>query len=297
MKRVFAPALEFTMSAFGLALVLAAAFCHATWNFFVKRINGGPELIWLFSLVSSLLYLPLAIGVIIVARPEFSSWQIVFILGSSALHLLYFVFLQTGYRKGDLSLVYPTARSTGPILSTSFAVLVLGEVVTPQMAIGAGIIIFGILMLTGGVRRGARSLPTSLAFGLGIGAVIGAYTVWDAYAVSMLMVPPLLLDYVSSIARTFVLAPVAARRREIVRRQWTEHRLGVIAIAIFNPLAYILVLTALTFTPVAFVAPTREVSVLLTVLAGSLLLGEGHLKARIGWAAFVLCGMGLLVTG
>ncbi len=285
------------MSAFGLALVLAAAFCHATWNVFVKRINGGPELIWLFSLVSSVIYLPLAIGVFVVARPQFGLWEIVFILGSSLLHLVYFTLLQIGYRKGDLSLVYPTARATGPMLSTAFAVLLLGEAITAQMAAGAGVIIFGIFMLTGGFRRGAKPLSASLAFGIGVGGVIGSYTAWDAYAVSVLMVPPLLLDYVSSLGRTVVLAPYAAKRRELIRRHWSEHRLGVILIAVFNPLAYILVLTALTFTPVAFVAPTREVSVLLTVLAGSLLLGEGHLKARLGWAVVVLSGMGLLVTG
>ncbi|WP_425416973.1 hypothetical protein [Oricola indica] len=67
-------------------------------------------------------------------------------------------------------------------------------------------------------------------------------------------------------------------------------------IAIFNPLAYILVLYALTFTPVAYVAPMREVSVLLTVLAGSLLLGEGRLRPRLFWAAVILSGMTLLVT-
>ena len=285
------------MSAFGLALVLAAAFCHATWNVFVKRINGGPELIWLFSLVSSVIYLPLAIGVFVVVRPQFGLWEIVFILGSSLLHLVYFTLLQVGYRKGDLSLVYPTARASGPMLSTAFAVLILGEAINAQMAAGAGVIIFGIFMLTGGFRRGAKPLSASLAFGIGVGGVIGSYTAWDAYAVSVLMVPPLLLDYVSSLGRTVVLAPYAAKRAELIRRQWAEHRLGVILIAVFNPLAYILVLTALTFTPVAFVAPTREVSVLLTVLAGSLLLGEGHLRSRLGWAAVVLGGMGLLVTG
>ena len=130
------------MSLFGLALVLAAAFCHATWNFFVKRINGGPELIWLFSVLTVILYLPVALGVVLVQKPEFGIPQLGFTIGSAILHMGYFLFLQTGYRKGDLSLVYPTARATGPLLSTTFAVLLLGETVTPRMALGAAIIIF-----------------------------------------------------------------------------------------------------------------------------------------------------------
>ena len=284
------------MSLAGFALVLAAAFCHATWNVYVKRINGGAELIWLFSIFTVILYMPLAIWVIVVQRPVFGPWETLFILGSAALHLGYFLFLQTGYRHGDLSLVYPTARATGPLISTSLAVLFLGEIITLQMAIGAGVIIGGVLMLTGGIRPGARRLSASLMFGLGAGALIGGYTAWDAYAVSVLMVPPLLLDYASNVTRVVVLAPIARRRRALMWQHWQNHKGGVLVIAILSPLAYILVLYALTFTPVAYVAPTREISVLLSVLAGSLLLGEGQLARRLGWASVILVGMVLLVT-
>lgn len=284
------------MSTLGLALVLAAAVCHATWNVFVKRIGGGAELIWLFSVLSVLIYLPVAVWIILVQKPVFGPWQALFVAGSAVLHLGYFLLLQTGYRKGDLSLVYPTARATGPLLSTAFAVLFLGENVTLQMAAGAAVIVFGVLMLTGGIRPGAQQLSASLLFGIGAGTLIGSYTAWDAYAVSALLVPPLLLDYVSSIGRVVLLAPIASRNHSSVRRHWREHKAGVLIIAVFNPLAYILVLYALTFTPVAYVAPIREVSVLLTVLAGSILLQEGSLKQRLGWATVILGGMALLIT-
>ena len=236
------------MSLTGLALVLAAALCHATWNFFVKRIGGGAELIWLFSVVAVLVYLPMAVWIVVVQNPVFGPWEIGFMVGTVILHLGYFILLQTGYRKGDLSLVYPVARATGPLLSTTVAVLVLGEVVSMQMALGAGIIIFAVLMLTGGIKPGVRRVSASLTFGLGAGIFIASYTVWDAYAVSVLLVPPLLLDYASNVGRLVVLAPVAYRRREVVARQWREYRLGVIVIGVFSPLAYILVLHAMTFT-------------------------------------------------
>ena len=284
------------MSFAGLALVLTAAFCHATWNFFVKRINGGPELIWLFSVQSALIYSPIAIWIIVTEEPVFGIWQIVFVAGSLALHLGYFRFLQTGYRKGDLSLVYPIARATGPLLATSLAVLLLGEIISVQMAVGAGIIIFGILMLTGGMTAVTKRLSASLLFGLGAGILIGCYTVWDAYAVSKLAVQPLLFEYASIVGRLAVLAPAAVRKRKLIRRHWQQHKAGVIVIAVFNPLAYILVLYALTFTSVAYVAPMRESSVILTVLAGSLLLNEGRLRHRLGWSVFILGGMILLVA-
>jgi drug/metabolite transporter (DMT)-like permease len=284
------------MTVLGLALVLAAAVCHATWNFFVKRINGGPELIWLFSILSVVIYAPLAAWIAATGSFDFAPLQLCFIAGSATLHLGYFLLLQAGYRNGDLSLVYPTARATGPFLSSIFAVIFLGEVVTGQLAAGALIIVFGVLCLTRGFKRLGAGAATSLVFGVGAGFLIGSYTAWDAYAVSKLLVPPLLLDYASSIGRMVLLAPYANRHRDVIAEHWRQHRSGVLAIAVFNPLAYILVLYALTFTPVVYVAPAREVSVLLTVLAGSILLGEGRLRARLGWSAVIFVGMVLLAT-
>ncbi len=284
------------MTLLGFSLVLTAAFCHATWNFFVKRVNAGPELVWMFSTISAVVYFPAALFVWLRSDAlDMTQW--IFVLGSVALHMAYFLLLQLGYRKGDLSIVYPTARSTGPLLSTTFAVLVLGEVITLQIAVGGLIIVFGVLMLTGGIGHGRRGDgTTSLIFGLTVGVLIGTYTVWDAYAVSVLIVPPLILDYASSLGRSAVMTPVAIRRWPQVKLIWVEHKMAVIWIALLNPLAYILVLYAMTFTPVVFVAPIRETSVLLSVLAGSLLLGEGNLKHRLGWAIVILAGVSILAT-
>ena len=285
------------MSLLGLALVLTAAFCHATWNYFVKRINGGPELVWLFSALSCVLYLPLAVLVLVVESPEFGPMQVLFMVGTAVLHLGYFLLLQQGYRVGDLSVVYPTARATGPLLSTAFAVAVLGEHLSAQTAAGGLTIVAGVLFLGGGLRRGARQVSASLAYGLAVGAFIGSYTVWDAYAVTTLKVPPLILDYASILGRGLMMTPYAWRRRAAVAGYWRDHRGAVFWVALFSPLAYILVLYALTFTPVVYVAPAREVSVLLTVLMGTLLLGEGRLGPRLGLAGVILAGMVLLVSG
>ena len=96
------------------------------------------------------------------------------------------------------------------------------------------------------------------------------------------LIPPLLLEYSSTILRSTALAPIAMRRKAQVKHLWRDHRLAVIGIAIFNPLAYILVLVALTFTPVVYVAPAREVSVPLTVRLGTPVLGEGEFRSGFG---------------
>ena len=84
---------------------------------------------------------------------------------------------------------------------------------------------------------------------------------------------------------------------QTVRTFWKEQRLIILTVATIMPLAYILVLYAMTFTPVVYVAPLRESSVLLTVLMGSILLHEGDLKRRLGWALVIMVGVSLLATG
>ena len=285
------------MTFLALSLVLTAAFCHATWNLLVKRINGGPELVWLFSVFSVLIYLPVVVVVYLMERPLMEWREIGFYVGSAALHMAYFLLLQQGYRRGDLSLVYPVARATGPFLSTLFAVSVLGENLTVQIAVGGLAIIVGIVFLTGGFDWSSARRTSSLLFGVSTGVLIGSYTVWDAYAVSALAIPPLLLDYGSNLARALFLAPYAVTRKKLIVKHWREHKLAVIGIAVFTPLAYMLVLTALVFTPIVYVAPAREVSVLITVAMGSILLGEGELRRRMGWACLILSGMVMLVLG
>lgn len=282
------------MSSFGFSLVLAAALCHAAWNFLVKRINSGPELIWLFSVVSLIVYLPPTVYVVATTTPRLGTWEVTFILGSAMLHLGYFLLLQRGYRHGDLSLVYPTARATGPLVATGLAVMVLGESLPLQAALGAVIIVVAVAGLTGGIRSVHRLSLPSISFGLAAGLLIGSYTAWDAFTVATLLVPPLVLEYASGLGRALLLFPLTQQRRNLVRQCWRHHRTAVVAIAVLNPLAYILVLYALTFTPVIYVAPVRELSVLISVLLGTLVLGEGQLKQRFSMAMAMLVGVALL---
>ena len=179
------------MSPLALTLILAAAFCHATWNLLVKKIDGGPELVWLFSTVSVVLYLPVAVVFIVIEEPQFGLRELAFCTASALLHMAYFLLLQQGYRRGDLSLVYPTARATGPFLSTTFAVLVLGETLTLPVLLGGAAIIVGVIFLTGGFNRNAPRLGSSVLFGLAAGALIGSYTIFDTYTVRTVLVAPL----------------------------------------------------------------------------------------------------------
>src|SRR4030067_3686950 len=110
------------MTAFALALVLPAAFAHASWNFLAKRAGGGAAFVWLFAALSTLFYAPLAVFIYVWQKPDLGWIQIGFMAGSALIHVGYFLLLQRGYRIGDFSLLYPLARGTGPTLSTTASI-------------------------------------------------------------------------------------------------------------------------------------------------------------------------------
>ncbi len=286
------------MTAWALALILTAAFLHATWNLLAKRVAGGAAFVWLFEVVAVSIYAPLAVGVIVIQRPELGPVALAFLVGSGALHLVYFVLLQRGYRFGDLSLVYPLARGTGPLLAMAGAVVILDERPGPLVLGGALLIALGVFLLTGDPRklRDARA-RSAVAYALLTGIAIATYTIWDKYTVSTLRVPPLLLIWASDLALMVLLTPFALRHWEAVRTEWRTHRVETIGVALLHPLSYILVLTAMVFTDVSYVAPAREISILVGAMMGTRLLAEGDVRRRLAAAGAMVLGLVALSLG
>ncbi len=281
------------MTTLALALVFASAFLHATWNLLSKRARGGAEFVWLFASLTVLVYAPLVAAYAIVFKPALTWTHVLLAAVSSVLHILYFVFLQRGYRLGDLSLVYPTARGSGPALATVLAILVLGERPGLQALLGTLLVVASVFVLAGGKGGGRRSRP-AVGYGLLTGLCIGVYTVFDGYAVGHAGVTPLVYTYLGEVGRALLLLPFAFRRPAVVRQLWREHKREALGIATLSPLAYILVLTAMQFTPVSLVAPAREVSILIATFFGLRLLAEGNVRRRALGAVGMVAGVALL---
>lgn len=286
------------MTSLALSLVIIAAFCHSFWNLLAKRACGGTAFIWLFASLSTVLYFPLALWILLAEKPYFSSYQILLILGSAVLHSLYFILLDKGYRFGDLSVIYPLARGTGPLLSILTAIFFLGEQPTPIALAGAGLIGIGILVITGNPfslkENGARK---SIVYALLCGTAIAGYTVVDKIAVSIYLLPPLLMDWSTNLGRVILLTPYSLKNWTKVKEQWATHKKEAIGVAILSPLAYILVLTAMVFSPVSYIAPAREISILVGAILGAKLLSEGNFKIRLAGAGIMLLGLLALSVG
>jgi len=280
------------MTAAALGLVLMAALTHACWNISAKYAAESRHFVWLFSAGSVLVYGPVVMAVLIVEQPVFEMRHWLVLSAPSVLHLLYSLSLQAGYRHSDLSVVYPIARGTGPLLSFIGAGLLLGEALTAQSVAGLLLIVSGILLVAGIVGGHHRPAPrVGIFYGLMTGAFIAAYTINDGWAVKVLLISPFVIDFTGNLFRTLVLAPRAWRDRARVALEARTYRGPVIIVSVLGPLGYILVLFAMRLAPVSHVAPARELSTLVGAWFGSRLLRENAGPWRIAGAALIVAGV------
>lgn len=286
------------MTAAALALVLASAVAHATWNLAAKRAGGAVAFLWLALTLSVPLYLPVAAAALLLSGARLGPLELGWMAVNGALNVAYFLFLQRGYRRGDLSLVYPLARGTGPLLATVGAVLLFDERPTPVALGGAVAIGCGVILLLGDPRRlRARGAAAAAGYAVLTGLTIAAYTLWDKRAVSVLLIPPVFYEWGANVFRSLLLAPLALPRWPEIRREWAMSRGAALTVAALAPLAYMLVLTALAISPVSYVAPAREVGILIAVLLGVRTLGEAEIRTRSTAALLMVGGVLALALG
>ena len=277
------------MAPLALALVLVAAFGHAGWNALAKRAPGGGAFVWSQTLVGLVCLLPFALAAAVLDDSAHLSLVIVGLaVVSGFLHSGYFVLLQRGYATGDLSLVYPLARGTGPIFATAGAIVLLGEHPGPLALAGTAAITVGVVLLlvTRGLARGR-----ALAYALLTGLLIGVYTVWDGHAVRGSHAEPLVYLLIASLTIALVLTPAALRNRGDVQLLRRDHLRVVAIVGVLVTLSYALVLFATRIAGVAYVAPVREVSILIGAAIGTYYYAERGGWQRLAGAAAIVGGV------
>lgn len=281
------------------ALVLTAAVLHAGWNLISKKASGaGGHFVFAYRMLSAILYAPWVVYVLWFDGMHWSQPVVLFIALSSVLHLCYSLCLQWGYEAADLSVVYPIARGTGPLMSSLGAFIWLGEHPSTFGVLGIMCVVAGIVLIAsqGDWRRFAS--PQSLSgvrWGLLIGMFIAAYTLSDAYSVKVLLVAPVMLDWLSALGNAAMMAPNAWLRRasmmDAMRGKWGY----ALAVSIMSPMAYILVLYALQHgAQVSLVAPLREMSLMIATIAGFFILKEKASAARVLGCLVIIIGVLLL---
>jgi len=271
--------------------VLLAAATHATWNLFAKRASGSRHFVFLYSTLSVLLYAPVIVWLVLTVHPRFQTIQWLALAATTVLHLGYSLMLQAGYRVSDLSLVYPLARGSGPLLSFFLAVTILGEHVTWLSILGVGLVVCGIVLVSGLFNEKHKAPRAGVLFGLGTGAFIAAYTLNDGWAVKVLMISPFIVDYSGNFLRVLALSPRAWMDRACVRREMRDYAKPVAVVSVLGPIGYILVLYAMQIAPISHVAPARELATLIGTYFGARLLKEKAAPSRLAGAGCIVIGV------
>jgi drug/metabolite transporter (DMT)-like permease len=264
-----------------LALTLAAAVLHAGWNVFLRGSADVEARTAVVLGLSLLVFAPLAAAMWSV------SWAVApYVAASAALEGAYFALLVAAYRRRELSVVYPVARGSAPLLVLLGTAVVLGRHVSVGAAIGVCLIAAGVLLVRG-IRRGAEGVLVALA----IGCAIAGYTLVDKDGLRHAAALPY-LELVLAPVGLVALPLVALRRGAGVLRAALGWSALLAAVASFG--AYALVLAALRLAPAPEVAAVRETSVVLAALLAAAFLRERVGPARLAGAVAVAGGFALI---
>jgi drug/metabolite transporter (DMT)-like permease len=293
------------MPASALALVVLAGFIHACWNIAAKKAGGDVRFSCFSSLVMMVVWAPLGLWLGWQQVPDWGPLQWSLVGASGILHTVYFIVLLRGYRKADLTVVYPLARGSGPLLSSMVAIFFLGEQISALGFAGVMAVVAGVFLVAGGpalVRNAHTSeqairLQKGMFYGLLTGVFIASYTVVDGYAVKFALMSPILVDYFGNFVRLAFLIPSVVRNPSEARSLWRSQWKYAVIVGVISPISYVLVLYAMQVAPLSHVAPAREVSMLFAALLGGHLLGEGDRVLRFLGAACIGGGVMALALG
>ena len=287
------------MTSLALALVLLSALCHASWNLLLKRSGNQEVFAWSLQVAAAVTLLPL--GVVLFLAYPISPPGHWLLLATIATHLSYFLLLGKAYSRSDLSLVYPVSRGMGPMLVPLVAVPLFGESVTPSAASGISLIIAGIFVVSWSGRFRQIIARPSILFrdaGLGYavltGLTITIYTLVDKQGVEH--VQPFLYMYLLTAGSPVGTAPYILSRFGLaeVKREWMTNAPAILAAGLLAFLAYGLVLTAFSLSQVSYVAPAREVGIVIGVLMGVFVLKEPFGRGRVLGSSAIVLGLVLI---
>ena len=288
------------MTTAALLLVLASAFCHSGWNFLLKRSDHKVSFMASSTAVGAAIFL---IPAVVVTIGQGIGWLgLTMCLVTGVLHGVYGLSLSRGYNIGDLSLVYPISRGSALAFIPILAVVLLDETISGLALAGIALVLAGVYSINldphalRDVLAPLRALggPTGRA-ALLTGVLIATYSLWDKRALDE--VSPITLNKFAMVGHVFVLSPVmlvdGGRR---ARAEWRLNWKLILIAGVLTPMAYLLILAALTTSEVAYIAPSREIGIVFGTVLGAVILHEAYGAMRVAATLLIVAGVFLLAV-
>lgn len=293
-----------------LILLLIAAGLHAITNALMKQARDKLAFIWWMLGVFCVFGSPI---LFFVPSTDPTAWS--YVVASGLLESIYFLTLSKAYTHGDLSLVYPVARGSAPLFIVIWASLFLSERPTVLGYLGIVCIVSGLYMVhLPSISHWRQPLPglknPAVRWASLTGVLISAYTTVDKKGVSYF--PPYIYLYLILSVCWISLTPLwfsRAKRKALLQEVSNEVEsqknasgqkrriLLFCAAALFGTIAYTLVLMAMRLSPVSYVGPVREVSVIIGAWIGVRFMSEHGGALRIAASSLVALGIVLIAVG
>ncbi len=281
-------------------MVLCAAALHAAWNYQTKKSQNKLAFVWLFQLVGLVFYLPVFMAHWPRVAIPTKAW--IFIVATGLIHAFYFGFLTTAYDDGDLSMVYPVARGTGPVIVSILAISFIDE----QIYLIAGM---GIVLITSGIYT--LHLPSfkmatfftpfttirqgATLWALLTGLTIAIYSLIDKIGVTH--ADPFIYIYFLFLGSWLALSPYAFLKKgflSAVTKEWHQNRLIILLVGFLCFSTYLIVLYAMQIGKVSYIVSVRESSILMSVLFGMFFLKEQLNRQKVIGSLLIFCGIILI---
>ena len=283
------------MESLAVALILISAASHAAWNYLAKGSRDKDSFMLLINLTSQVTLLPVFIFIL-------KDWALPvgalpFLVASAIAEAVYFLALSRAYDAGDLSVVYPIARSA-PLFVAIAGALFLDEPLTLTGIAGILLVLAGVYIINlKSIRINNLLDPlhsfSGPAFGFALIAAIGttAYSLSDKVAVTR--VDPILYDFWLEIAITIALASIVLQKRGLgnLATEWGGAWKKITLSGALMRGGYLMVLVAMTLAPVGYLLALRQISVVIGALLGVALLGEGYSAPRLLGSAIIFVGV------
>jgi drug/metabolite transporter (DMT)-like permease len=283
------------MEPLAVALILVSAASHAAWNYMAKGSRDKDSFMLLMNVTSQITLLP--VFILLLKDWKLSMDAIPFLAASAIAEAVYFLALSRAYDAGDLSVVYPVARSA-PLFVAVAGTIFLGDPLSTAGLAGIFLVLAGVYILhlksikLSNVLDPLRSFKGP-AFGFALIAALAttAYSLSDKAAVTH--VDPVLYDLWLEVAITLVLTPIVFRGRRwgSIRAEWGAAWKRITVAGALMRGGYLLVLIAMTLAPVGYLLALRQISVVIGALLGLILLKEGYGAPRILGSAIIFAGV------
>lgn len=302
------------MTLTAIILILISAFTHVGWNLLCKREHPSSAFFLLVNTFGTLCLFP-ALILFGSAIPIFPTSVWLLLIATGIFQTIYILGLANAYQRGDLSILYPIARSS-PVLVVIIVTLFFdrADQISAQCIWGIALVAVGMFVLP--MKHLSdfhidNYLNSSVLFALMAAFASAGYSIIDDEALRLLRDSPALpiAGWQATILYAFFEGLITSlwlgvwvlfqKRGRILMREILKTRASRALLAGAGmATAYTLVLISLAFVSnVSYVVTFRQISIPLGTVFGILLLKEPGYTPKYLGVAVIFTGLVLVGTG